>query len=62
LITFRKILSAITYQIRQLYDLVHNGEEDIEAVYAESFHPTGEEAARHGAVISGFMGSGMTGH
>jgi hypothetical protein len=43
-------------------DPVHNGQADIEAVYPESFHPAGQEAALHGSVISGLMGSGMTGH
>ncbi len=62
MITFRKILSAITYPFRRLYDLVHNGQADIEAVYPESFHPTGQEASLHGSVISGLMGNGMTGH
>lgn len=57
-----RVLKAIAYPFRRLYDLVHNGQEDIEGVYPESFHPTGVEAARHGAVISGFMGSGITGH
>ena len=45
MITFRKILSAITYPFRRLYDLVHNGQSDIEGAYPESFHPTGEQAA-----------------
>jgi len=45
-ITFRRILRAITYPIRRLYDLVHNGQDDMEAVYPDSFHPTGEDAAR----------------
>ena len=53
MITFRRILSAITWPIRRLYDLVHNGQDDIEGVYPESFHPTGEEAARHGGLLGG---------
>ena len=62
MITFRRILRAITYPIRRLYDLVHNGQADIEAVYPESFHPTAEEAALHGSVISGFNGGGVNTH
>ena len=50
---FLKILKAITYPIRRLYDLVHNGQADIEAVYPESFHPTAEEAARQAGVMGG---------
>jgi hypothetical protein len=57
-----RVLKAIAHPFVRLYDLIHNGQEDIQGVYPESFNPTGEEAARHGAVISGFMGSGMTGH
>jgi hypothetical protein len=55
-----RFLKAITYPFRRLYDLVHNGQEDIEGVYPEAFHPTGEEAVRQGAVISGFM-AGLNG-
>ena len=62
MITFRKILSVITYPLRRLYDLLHNGQSDIEAVYPESFHPTGAEASLHGSVITGFMSNGMNGH
>jgi hypothetical protein len=50
-----RILKAIAHPFMRLYDLVHNGQEDIEGVYPEAFHPTGEEAARQGAVISGFF-------
>ena len=55
-----QILKAIAYPFRRLYDLIHNGQDDIEGVYPEAFHPTGEEAARQGAVISGFM-AGLNG-
>ena len=55
-----RILKAIAYPFRRLYDLVHNGQDDIEGVYPEAFHPTGEEAARQGAVNSGFM-AGLNG-
>lgn len=58
----KKFLLAITYPVRRLYDLIHNGQDDIEGVYPEAFHPSGEEAALQGSVISGFMGNGMTGH
>jgi hypothetical protein len=54
-----RILKAIAYPFVRLYDLVHNGQEDIEAVYPESFHPTAEEAVRQGAVYSGFN-AGLT--
>jgi hypothetical protein len=54
-----QILKAIAHPFVRLYDLVHNGQEDIEAVYPEAFHPTGEEAARQGAVYSGFN-AGLT--
>jgi hypothetical protein len=54
-----RILKAIAYPFVRLYDLVHNGQEDIEAVYPESFHPTAEEAVRQGAVNSGFN-AGLT--
>lgn len=57
----RRIFLIITYPVRRLYDLIHNGQDDIEANYPEAFNPTGEEAARHGAVISGFMSSGNMG-
>ena len=54
-----QILKAIAFPFRWLYDSIHNGQADIEAVYPESFHPTAEESARHGAVNSGFyMNSG----
>ena len=56
-----RILKAIAYPFRRLYDLVHNGQADIEAVYPESFHPTGEEAVRQGSVNSGFI-SGSNGN
>ena len=55
-----RILKAIAYPFRRLYDLVHNGLDDIQGCYPEAFHPTGEEAARQGAVISGFM-AGLNG-
>lgn len=54
-----QILKAIASPFARLYDLVHNGQEDIEAVYPESFHPTAEEAVRQGAVNSGFN-AGLT--
>ena len=56
-----RILKAIAYPFRRLFDLVHNGQADIEAVYPESFHPTGEEAVRQGSVNSGFI-SGSNGN
>ena len=56
-----RILKAIAYPFRRLYDLIHNGQADIEAVYPESFHPTGEEAVRQGSVNSGFI-SGSNGN
>ena len=55
-----QILKAIAYPFARLYDLGHNGQDDIEGVYPEAFHPTGEEAARQGAVNSGFM-AGLNG-
>lgn len=60
MITILRILKAIAYPFRRLYDLVHNGQDDIQGCYPEAFHPTGEEAARQGAVISGFM-AGLNG-
>ena len=48
-----KVLKVITYPARRLYDLVHNGQADIEAVYPESFHPTAEESARQAGVMGG---------
>jgi hypothetical protein len=50
-----KILKAIGHPFWVVWDRIHNGQADMEAVYPESFHPTGEEAARQGAVISGFF-------
>ncbi len=50
-----KILKAIGHPFWFVWDRIHNGQADMEAVYPESFHPTGEEAARQGAVISGFF-------
>jgi len=50
-----RILKAIAYPFRRLYDLIHNGQADIEAVYPESFHPTGEEAALQGAVTTSII-------
>ena len=55
-----QILKAIAYPFTRLYDLVHNGQDDIEGVYPEAFHPTGEDAARQGAVTSGFI-AGLNG-
>lgn len=50
-----KILKAIAHPFWFVWDRIHNGQADMEAVYPESFHPTGDEAARQGAVISGFF-------
>ena len=55
-----RFLKAIAHPFWFVYDRIHNGQADIEAVYPESFHPTGEEAARQGAVNSGFFQN--TGH
>jgi hypothetical protein len=40
-----QIFKAVAYPFARLYDLVHNGQSDIEGVYPESFHPTGEQAS-----------------
>ena len=45
MITFRKILGAITYPFRRMFDLIHNGQADIEGAYPENFHPSGEQVA-----------------
>jgi len=58
--TVLRFLKAIAHPFWFVYDRIHNGQADIEAVYPESFHPTGEEAARQGAVNSGFFQN--TGH
>jgi len=50
-----RILKAIAYPFRRLYDLIPNGQADIEAVYPESFHSTGEEAALQGAVTTSII-------
>jgi len=50
-----RFLKAIAYPFVRLYDLIHNGQADIEAVYPESFHPTGEEAALQGAVTTSII-------
>jgi hypothetical protein len=55
-----RILTAIAHPFMFVYDRIHNGQADIEAVYPESFHPTAEEAVRQGAVNSGFFQN--TGH
>jgi hypothetical protein len=41
--------------IRRPYDLVHNGQSDIDGVYPEAFHPTGGDAVRQGAVTTSFI-------
>ena len=56
-----QILKAIAHPFLVAYDRIHNGQADIEAVYPESFHPTGEEAVRQGSVNSGFI-SGSNGN
>lgn len=53
-----RVLKAIAHPFMRLFDLVHNGQSDIEGVYPESFHPTGEQAARQGSVTSGFYTNG----
>ncbi len=56
-----RILKVIAIPFRWLYglyDRIHNGQADIEAVYPDSFHPTAEEAVRQGAVNSGFFING----
>jgi hypothetical protein len=50
-----RILKAIARPFWFVWDRIHNGQADMEAVYPESFHPTGEEAVRQGSVISGFI-------
>jgi hypothetical protein len=45
-----RILKAIAYPFRRLYDLVHNGQADIEGVDPEAFHPSAEDAARQGSM------------
>jgi hypothetical protein len=50
-----KILKAVARPFLFVWDRIHNGQADMEAVYPESFHPTGEEAVRQGSVISGFI-------
>jgi hypothetical protein len=57
--TLVQILKAIAYPFMRLYDLVHNGQDDIEGVYPEAFHPTGEDTVRQGAVNASFN-AGLT--
>jgi hypothetical protein len=52
-----QILKVIAYPFTRLYDLVHNGQDDIEGVYPEAVHPTGEDAVRQGAVNASFNAS-----
>ena len=56
--TILTILKAIGHPFWFVWDRIHNGQADIEAVYPESFHPTAEEAARQGSVASGFYING----
>ena len=43
--------------VPRVYDLVHNGQDDTEALYPDAFHPTGAEAALQGSVTTFIINS-----
>ena len=38
MIMILRILKAIAYPFRRLFDLIHNGQDDIQGCYPEAFH------------------------
>ena len=50
-----RALRAALHWLGELYDLIHNGDKDMDAVYPDRYKPSGSEMALQGAVVTSLI-------